>query len=235
MEEAMVSPMMSGALNFLALALSVVLLFAVAYLWSSNSHKTEELAKLQGEVRRMKKSLSTLEEKVRQFREPKVVADVLQVEPFGLDLSEPQTERMTPLAPQSPWMEFVEDYNKLAAACANPDARGLLKKCERFIKDEKLKILTFSSNMTFHAAIDAKDSLYWAFRCTGEEYAVVPNPMNPCDESAYEFGGMKETYTLNYVDGTYRKYFVKTPAIFTQDPLKGWTVKNPGVINLERL
>ena len=234
MQEAMVSPMFSGALNFLALALSVVLLFAVAYLWSSNSHKTDELAKLQSEVRRMKKSLNALEEKVNQFREPQVVSEALQIEPFGLDLSEPQPQRITPLAPQVPWMEFLEDYNKLAALCANPDARGLLKKCERFIKDNKLKILTCNSNMTIRPAIDAKDSLYWAFRCEGEDYALVPNPLNPCDENAYEFSGLKEFFALNYADGTYAKYIVKTPALFTQDPLKGWMLRKPGVANLER-
>ena len=88
--------------------------------------------------------------------------------------------------------------------------------------------------MTFRPAIDAKDSLYWAFKCSGEEYAVFPNPMNPCDENLYEFGGMKEIYTLNFEDGVYRKYFVKQPAIFVQDPLKGWMLKNSGVVNLER-
>lgn len=235
MQEAMVSPALSDALNFLALGLSVVLLFAVAYLWSSNSRKTDELTKLQADVRRMKKSLSTLEEKVNQIREPKVVADAVPIEPFGLDLSEPQVQRITPLAPQVPWMDFVEDFNKLAALCANPDARGLLKKCERFIKDEKLKILTYGSNMIFRPAIDAKDSLYWAFRCQGEEYAVVPNPMNPCDENFYEFGGAKEIFTLNYDSGSYSKYIVKSPAIFTQDPLKGWTLKTAGVVTLERM
>ena len=234
MEGTMVSPMLSGVLNFLALGLSVVLLFAVAYLWSSNSRKTDELAKLQTDVRRMKKSLSTLEEKVSQFREPKVIADAVQIEPFGLDLSDPQAQRITPLAPQDPWMEFLEEFNKFAAFCANPDARGLLKKCEKFIKDEKLKILTYGSNMTFRPAIDAKDSLYWAFRCQGEEYAIVPNPINPCDESFCELGGLKEIFETNYESGTYRKYFVKSPAIFTQDPLKGWTLKISGVINLER-
>lgn len=234
MEEAMVSPVLSSALNFLALGLSLVLLFAVAYLWSSNSHKSDELAKIQSEVRNVKKSLSTLEEKVSQIREPTVIADVPQVEPFGLDFSEPQNRTITPLAPQVMWLEFVEDYNKLAVIAADPNTRGLLKKCERFIKDEKLKILTYGSNMTFRPAIDAKDSLYWAFRCKGEEYAVVPNPMNPCDENFYEYGGIKEIFNFNYEGGTYSRYFVKQPAIFTQDPVKGWTLKNAGVLNLER-
>lgn len=231
MEEAMVSPMFSGVLNLLALGLSVILLFAVAYLWSSNNHRAAELERVQTELRRLKKTVATLDENFSQMRVPTVVADVPQIEPFGIDLNEPVHERITPLAPQAKWLNFIEDYNKLAA---DPSVRGFMRKCERFIQENKLKILTYSSANTFRPAIDAKDSLYWAFRCVGEEYAVVPNPMNPCDEDLHENGGIKEIFALNYEDGVYRKYSVKLPAIFVQDPLKGWTLKNPGVANLER-
>ena len=232
MEEAMASTF-AGTLNFLSLGLSVLLLFAVAYLWSSNSRKSDELSSLQGDMQRVKKSLRALEEKVNEIRQPQVISDVPQVEPFGIDLTEPHNEhhKITPLAPQAKWMSFVDEFNKLAA---DPNARGFLRKCERFIHDNKLKILTYGGTMTFRPAIDAKDSLYWAFRCEGEEYAVVPNPMNPCDETIHEHGGMKEIFALNYEDGVYRKYSVKLPAIFMQDPLKGWMLKNPGVVNLDR-
>ena len=67
-----------------------------------------------------------------------------------------------------------------------------------------------------------------------DEYAVVPNPLNPCDEELHEFGGMKEVYALNYQGGVYKKYIVKLPAILTSDPLKGWELKDTGVVNLER-
>ena len=236
----MVSPLFSSALDFLALGLSVVLLFAVAYLWSSNSTKTAELARIQKEMQRMKKTLGKLEVKVNEIREPKVIADVPQVEPFGLNLAEASEPaelserlgmRMTPLAPQDPWLNFVEEYNDLAS---NPTAPGLLKKCERFINDNKLKILTYGGAMTFRPAIDAKDSGYWAFKCSGDEFAVVPNPLNPCDEEFHEYGGIKEIFALNYEDGVYRKYFVKLPAIFSQDSARGWQLKNTGVVNLAR-
>ena len=231
MEEAAVSSSLPEMLSVLGLGLSVLLLFVTAYLWSSNSRKDAELQKIQSDLQRVRKKLTTLEEKVNQIREPQVVADVPQIEPFGLDLSEPIGTRITPLAPQNPWLNFVEDFNKLAA---DPDARGFIKKCERFINENKLKILTYGGSMTFRPAIDAKDSLYWAFKCSGEEYAVFPNPMNPCDENLYQFGGMKEIYTINYEDGVYRKYSVKQPALFMQDPLKGWMLKKSGVVNLER-
>lgn len=239
MEEAMVSPLFSSVLNFLALGLSVVLLFAVAYLWSSNSNKAAEIARIQTELNRVKKNLNALETKVNQMREPKIVSDVPQVEPFGIDFSlddddddfpRPLT-KMSPLSPQEPWINFVKEYNDLAAEMAKP---GQLKRCEKFVHDNKLKTLTYGGAMTFRPAIDVKDSGYWAFKNLGEEFAVVPNPMNPCDEDLHEHGGLKEIFALNYQNGVYRKYSVKLPAIFTQDPLKGWQLKNPGVANLER-
>lgn len=222
----------SEALNFLSLALGIVLLFAVAYLWSSNSNKTAELAAIQTELKRMKKTMSTLQEKVSVIREPKVISEVPQAEPFGMDFSEPLSTRITPLAPQDPWLNFVDNYNKLAAEMKNP---GQQMKCEKFVRNNNLRILTYGGALTFRPAINVKDSDYWAFKCDLDEYAIVPNPMNPCDEEFYEHGGMKEIFTLNYTEGVYKKYFVKVPAIFTlSDNEDGWNIKNSGVVNLER-
>ena len=233
MEEAMVSPMISSALNFLALGLSVVLLFVAAYLWSSNSTKSAQIAQLQSDVQTMKRKLNRVEEKVNQFKEPTVVSEVPQVEPFGLDLSEPRPLNITPLAPQDPWMDFVAAYNKLAIEMMKP---GQLTRCEQFVREQKLRALTYGGSMTFRPAIDVRDSSYWAFKLpgAGEEFAVVPNPMNPCDEELHDHGGLKEIFALNYQGGTYKKYSVKLPAIFEHDHDKGWTLKNPGVVNLER-
>ena len=231
MEETMLSPVFSDALNFLALGLGVVLLFAVAYLWSSNSHKAAELERIQSDLKRMKKTLSKLEEKVNQIREPKVVSEVPPVEPFGLDFSEPLSMSITPLKAQDPWLNFIDDYNKLAADMKNP---GQLMKCEKFVRNNKLRILTYGGALTFRPAIDVKDSSYWAFKCELDEYAIVPNPMKPCDEEFHDFGGLKEIFALNYQDGVYRKYFVKLPAIFNLNANEGWELKNPGVANLER-
>lgn len=223
--------MFSDALNFLSLGLGVVLLFAVAYLWSSNSNKTAELEGIQSELKRMKKTLSKLEDKVNVMREPKVVDEVPQAEPFGIDLTEPVETRITPLAPQEPWLNFIDEYNKLAAEMQNP---GQLMKCEKFVRNNKLRILTYGGALTFRPAIDVKDSDYWAFKCELDEYAIVPNPMNPCDEELHEHGGLKEIFALNYQNGVYRKYFVKLPALFNLGADNTWQIKNPGVANLER-
>ena len=239
MEEAAVSPMFSGALNFLSLGLGVVLLFAVAYLWSSNTNKTAELAAIQAELKRMKKTVNTLQEKINQLREPTVVSDVPQAAPFGIDLSVEDDDddfslplgKMTPLKPQDTWISFIDEYNELAKEMRKP---GQLMKCEKFVRDNKLRILTYGGALTFRPAIDVKDSSYWAFKCGLDEYAVVPNPMHPCDEELHDHGGLKEIFALNYTDGIYRKYFVKLPALFELDMNDSWRLKNPGVANLER-
>lgn len=223
---------LSNVLNFLSLGLGVVLLLAVAYLWSSNNRKTFELQQVQTDLQKLKKKLKTLEEKVREIREPQVIADVPDVEPFGLALEERKEARITPLAPQKMWMNFVQTYNEFAGNLSSP---GQLRKCENFVRENKLKILTYGSSMNFKPAIDVKDSIYWAFKCSGDEFAVVPNPLNPCDDTLVAFGGMKEIYELNYQDGVYEKYFVKSPAIFTYDEsTKDWILKSTGVVNLER-
>ena len=231
MEEAAVSPVLSEALNFLSLGLSVVLLFAMAYLWSSNNSKTAELEKLKADVQRMKKSLNKLQEKVDLFREPKIVSDVPQAEPFGLDLFEARPTRVTPLAPQAPWIGFIDDYNKLAEEAKKS---GQLMRCEGFVRKHKLRILTYNGGLAFQPAIDVEDSNYWAFNCGADEYAFVPNPMIPCDANLYEHGGMKEIFALNYVNGVYRKYFVKFPALFDLKSNNEWRLKSSGVVNLER-
>ena len=232
MEEAAVSPMFSEVVNFLSLGLSVVLLFAVAYLWSSNNNKAAELERLKAEVQRMKKTLNTVKEKVELLKEPKVISEALPAEPFGLDLSDPFSARATSLAPQEPWLNFINEYNQLADEMKKP---GQQMRCEKFVRNNKLRILTYGGALTFRPAIDVKDSGYWAFKCELDEYAVVPNPMNPCDEELHDHGGMKEIFALNYTDGIYRKYIVKLPALFNLEAGEdGWRLKTPGVVNLER-
>ena len=225
------SAVLSETLNFLSLGLSVVLLLAVAYLWSQNSRKTEELRQLQTDYQKTKKKLKTLEEKVSEIREPQVVSAVPQIEAFGMGLDEPRDLPAMSSASKTLWENFIQDYNDFAAALASP---GQLRKCEKFVRENKLKILTYGNSKAFRPAIDVKDSVYWAFKFSDDEFAVVPNPLNPCDEELMEYSGFREIYALNYQDGTYRKYFVKLPALATSDPSKGWTLKEHGVVNLER-
>ena len=227
--EFLLSPQMTQILYYLSLGLSILLLFVVAYLFTANGRKSDEIAKLQAEVVRQRRDINNLRETIDHMWKPTVKTDVPHIEPFGLDFSEPS--KVSALAPQKPWLEFVEEYNQLAEEMSKP---GQLKKCEKLVYEFKLRVLTYGGAMTFRPAIDVKDSRYWAFKCSSDEFAVVPNPMHPCDEEFHDHGGMKETYALNYKDGIYRKYFVKLPAIFTYEPSGGWKLKDTGVVNLER-
>ena len=232
MEEAsefLLSPQMTQILYYLSLGLSILLLFVVAYLFAANGRKSNEIAHLQSELIRLRKDLNRLKDTVEHMWKPTVKTDVSPVAPFGLDFSEPA--KISQLKPQDPWLDFVEKYNQLAEEMSKP---GQLKKCEKVVYEFKLRVLTYGGAMTFRPAIDVKDSRYWAFKCSSDEFAVVPNPMHPCDEEFHDHGGMKETYALNYQDGVYRKYFVKLPAIFTYEPSGGWQLKDAGVVNLER-
>ncbi|MCR5833467.1 MAG: hypothetical protein K6G55_02270 [Selenomonadaceae bacterium] len=234
MEEMILSPLLSNMLQFLSLTLSLILLFAVAYLWSSNSVKTKQLTRIQSDLQRAQRTLNTLEEKVSQIRKPKVVSEPLHIDAFGLDNADENkfgSEVETPLEPQKPWLNFVEGYNQLAALA---DERGFSSKCEKFIRENKLKLLAYNREKNFYKALYPKDSFYWAFKCSGEEYAFVPNPMHPCDEIFYDEGGLKEIYEANYEVGTYIKYKVKKPAILTNDSEKGWITEEIGEVNLEQ-
>ena len=227
--ELLLSPQMTQIVYFLSLGLSLLLLFVVAYLFVANSRKSDAIAKLQAEMSRVKRDLNNLRDTIDHMWKPTVKNEVPPIAPFGLDFSEPSN--ISDLAPQKPWLNFVDDYNKLAEEMSKP---GQLKKCEKFVYEFKLRVLTYGGAMTFRPAIDVKDSRYWAFKCSSDEFAVVPNPMHPCDEDFHDHGGMKETYALNYQDGIYRKYLVKLPAIFNYEAAGGWKLKDTGVVNLER-
>lgn len=232
MEEAsefLLSPQMTQILYYLSLGVSILVLFVVAYLFTANGRKSNEISHLQSEIIRLRKDLNKLKDTVDHMWKPTVKNELPQIEPFGLDFSEPA--KIPQLEPQEPWLDFVDRYNQLAEEMSKP---GQLKKCEKLVYEFKLRVLTYGGAMTFRPAIDVKDSRYWAFKCSSDEFAVVPNPMHPCDEEFYDSGGMNETYEINYEDGVYRKYIVKMPAIFVYEATSGWRLKILGVVNLER-
>ena len=113
---------------------------------------------------------------------------------------------------------------------------GQRKACEKFVDDNGLKMLMYGGMMTFMQAVDVEESNYWAWKIpeTQNQYAVVPNPMKPCDDDIYSRGGLKETFASNYKNGTYKKYAVTLPAIFLCSAGENWHLKQPGTLNLER-
>ena len=113
---------------------------------------------------------------------------------------------------------------------------GQLKACQKFVEDNGLRMLKYAGMMNFIPALDVEDSNFWLWKISPDlnQYAVVPNPMKPCDNELYERGGLKIVFAMNYKDGIYKKYVVDTPAIFTIDNSNQWKLQDPGVVDLER-
>lgn len=219
-------PILADVLLFLNIAISVMLMFAVAYLMTRNDKS--ELRQLDGKIKKLSQEVKALEEKLRE-KPQKKVDTVPKAEPFGINPRLPREESadMSKL-----WKRFVEDYNHIAASMLVP---GQLKACQRFVEENELRMLQYSGMMNFLPTMEVEESNYWLWKIPSEKiYAVVPNPMKPCDEELYERGGLKMVFAINYKDGVYKKYVVETPAIFTIDETNRWKLKDPGVVELER-
>lgn len=220
-------PMMSDVLLFLNIAISVMLMFAVAYLITRNNNS--ELRQMDGKIKKLTQEVKALEEKLRE-KPHKTVDTVPEAEPFGINPRQPreESEDMSKL-----WKTFIEDYNHIAASMLVP---GQLKACQKFVEENELRMLQYSGMMNFIPTTEVDESNYWLWKIPQQQklYAVVPNPMKPCDEELYERGGLKMVFAINYKDGIYKKYVVETPATFTIDSSNRWTLKDPGVVGLER-
>ena len=222
-------PMMADALLLMNIAMSVVLMFACAYLATRNNNS--EIRQLNDKIKKLSRDLKDLEDKVGNSKPQKKVDSVIEVEPFGFN---PRLPRQDPNeVTEGAWKKFVDNYNLIAASMLVP---GQLKACQKFVEENELRMLQYSGMMNFIPATEVGESNYWLWKMPNEKnlYAVVPNPMKPCDEELYERGGLKMVFAINYKDGVYKKYIVETPAFFTIDNTNRWKVKDPGVVNLER-
>ena len=222
-------PMMADMLLFLNIAMSVVIMFAVAYL-ALTRNQDSKFRNLEDKIKRVANDLKILEGKVQEWKPPKKVDTVPFAEPFGI---KPGAARTNPSDNSNLWRDFVEDYNHIAASMLVP---GQLKACQKFVEENNLRMLQYAGMMNFVPAVEVEDSNFWLWKMSQDSnlYAVVPNPMKPCDETLYERGGLKVVFAMNYKDGTYKKYVVDTPAIFTIDGANHWKLKDPGVVDLAR-
>jgi len=219
-------PILSDVLLFLNIAISVMLMFAVAYLVTRNNN--EELRQMNGKIKKLSNEVKSLEEKLKE-RPQKKVDTVLTAEPFGIN---PNLPREDPNEMSGVWKKFVENYNLIAASMQVP---GQLKACKKFVDDNELRMLQCLGTMNFMPATEVEESNYWLWKIPSEKlYAVVPNPLKPCTEELYEQKGLKMVFAINYKDGTYGKYIVETPAMFTIDESNHWKLHEPGVVKLER-
>ena len=221
-------PVMADVLLFLSLAISIILMFAFAYLFARNP--VGEIRQLENKVKKLSADLKELEDKVKNIKPQKVVDTVPAAEPFGIN---PKMPREDPNDKSKLWKKFVENYNFIAASMSVP---GQLKACKKFVEENGLRMLQYTGMMNFIPALEVEESNYWLWKMSPDSnlYAVVPNPMKPCDEELYERGGLKMVFAMNFKDGTYKKYVVDTPAIFTIDGSNHWKLQDPGVIDLAR-
>ncbi|MBR1396289.1 MAG: hypothetical protein IJ563_01985 [Selenomonadaceae bacterium] len=222
------SPFLSIALTFLSIALSVMLLIAMSYLWSTRKQDRDEMKVLSANMKQLSKKVKELDAVINNEKVVPKVDTVPSAEPFGIPIEQPKT--VTDKKIIQPWAAFLEDYNHIAESMAVP---GQLRACENFVKENNLKILVYSGHMKFIDSSNVETSRFWAWQIEGgNKYAVVPNPMITYDEELHSQAGMKETFASNYNNGSYKRYLVKLPAILSYTDENGWQLSEPGVIEL---
>lgn len=241
MEEAAVqagfAPETAEMLIILSLVINVVLMFAVAYLLVTRKDDTLTL-KLETNVKKLTKDLKNLDERVKDLQPRRAVTEIPPVEAFGGRFAEPTIpEPAEEAKPEgidySVMDEFVKEFNLLAASMSVPKQ---LQACEKFVKDHGLKMIRYGGMMHFLPAMDVDESNYWAWKIPEQKnlYAVVPNPMKPCDRDVYERGGMNTIFESNYGDGAYARYIVVNPAMFTANDADVWQLQTAGELKLQR-
>ena len=248
MEEApigILSPFFSDLLTFLSIVLSVILLIALSYIWSTQRQDKEAIARLSTLVKNLStkmKELDNLSHEKSMSNEKDTPKETEKIsKSISMDISnipdktvkevQDVTEEQ-PKIPKALWAAFLVNYNHIAESMAVP---GQLKACENFVAENKLKILVYAGNMNFIAAPNVNESRFWAWKIEDvNKFVVVPNPMIKYDEELHSRSGMKETFASNYESGNYTKYFVELPAILDYDEDNKWKILEPGVIKLGR-
>ena len=221
-------------LVIVSLTLNVFSFFSFAYMLMTRG-KEDMTPKLQADIKKLTNDLKLLDSKVKDLQPKRAVTELPPVEAFGGF----KPEEPTPEVEDENGLNFevinpfVEKYNLLAASMSVPKQR---QACETFIKDNDLKMIRYGGMMNFLPAVDVEDSNYWAWKIPNKKnlYAVVPNPMIPCDREVYERGGMNTTFEANYKDGVYARYVVLSPATFMIDEANAWKLQNVGELNLIR-
>ena len=230
----------ANMLIILSLALNLVLLFGFAFLWATR-RREEQVTALEKSVQKLSNNVKQLEKRIEE-KNPRVVHTLPDMKPFGMDFDEDSVdERKAAQAAAAVsdergeyaelWEKFVEGYNLLAASMNVPKQ---LEACEKFVYDNSLRMLLYGGAMNFLPAIEVSESNYWAWKIpdTKNIYAVVPNPMRPCDKVVYESGGLKQIFNADYNGGVFRKYIVERPAIFVST--SNWQLQDRGKLELEK-
>ncbi|MBR1727995.1 MAG: hypothetical protein IJ728_00490 [Selenomonadaceae bacterium] len=229
-------PILSDIFIFLGVVLSLILLIAFAYIWSTQRQDREDIRRLFFDMKNLSQKVKDLETGLTgksevKKDEPKAMPEIKLPEPEPKQIVD--KKKLIPEEKISHiWDEFLENYNHIAESMAVP---GQLRACENFVSENALKILVYIGSMKFSFASNVQDSKFWAWKIeSSDKYAVVPNPLTPYNDELHNKAGMKETFASNYEIGSYKKYFVELPAILVYVGKNEWKISEPGVIRLER-
>ncbi len=244
-KDGVLPPVLRDVVVILCMVLSVLLLIAVAVLWTAQHGMREKVArcsKLEGDLKAVTTELRELQSVLMPERSKSDMEEEEEGDPV---LSVPESPvKNPPPVKRSVWQNFVDDFNSLARSMDIPKAEIA---CENFVALHKLVLLTCLSHggfdgkgnemePAFSLERSVKASTYWAWPLPDEQgrYAVVPNPILRYDDKLHREGGMKETFASNFENETAATFChveVKLPAIFTNRSGK-WKVEQPGLIRL---
>ena len=235
-------------LSMLGLVLSVILLFAAAYVFVS-------LWQIRKRIKRynsLENDVKALTNEVRSLR--------AMVSPSDSSDGNDSEKNAKPKVPDIKladgvniesrlWLPFIEDFNKLAAATKEPQVTPAIRE---FIDTHKIRALmcldhSAKNNGTpapkFVTADETATGNFWlwALPTDNDRFVVVPNPACDYTENLHFEGGMKETFASNYEQliaeaGVQTpKIEVKLPSIFkkAEGESNEWIIEQPGLIHLE--
>lgn len=243
-KDGVLPPMLRDVIVILSVVLSVILLIAVAILWTMQQSTRERLSgysRMEGDMKAVTAELRELQSVLMPDRS-RAEEQENDEDPV---LSFPDSPvKQPPPVKRSVWQSFADDFNSLARSMDIPKADIA---CENFVELHKLVLLTCLSHGGFDGngnemepafsrehSIDA--STYWAWPIPEEKgrYAVVPNPVISYNDKLHREGGMKETFASNFENSGVAEFHhveVKLPAIFSSSSGK-WKIEQPGLIRL---
>lgn len=223
--------MILHVLSMFGLVLSVILLFAAAYVIISLRQIKKRLKK----VNKLETDVKAITNEVHSLRAMRASENPVAVPKEAAEIAD------GPNIESSLWMPFIEKYNELSAQQGSADSKENLS---QFAADNNIAALDCIDHDAkennrpapkFIAAKSALDGNFWAWQIptTNGRFVIVPNPSKPYTENLHFEGGMKETFASNYEKNIeYKKLDVKLPAIFKNEN-DNWIIEQPGLIRLE--
>lgn len=224
--QGLIPPMLSEILIIANIVLSLIMLAALIYLWTTRGNEAQ-FKRLDTRIKKFSDTVKSLEDAIQNLKPQKII-EMPAVAPFGINLGAVRdTDSESVIDISDSQKNFVDGYNKVAAN-VNSDA------CQSFVTANKLRLFVYDSVMTFLSTVELEDSNYWAWKIPEQNlYAVVPNPLIPCTEEIHEQGGLKIFFETNFKGGICKIYYVQMPALFTENSNGNWIMRKLGSLILK--